>query len=299
MLELYGLPPEQFTAARNQLAKALDDSRASAAVKALRKPTAAAWLANRLVRIAPDQIAELTEFGDRLRDAHRTGDRAGLKKLTPRRHTLVDRLVNAATADATSHGRTVTATASERLAATLDAAVVDPAAAQRLRTGRLTTGLRHVGFGLLDETGAPIQSSTPAPTRPSGRATTVKTPQHKPTRTKSTTVRPSKTRPDELLRRRRAELDDQLRQLEADHEDAERDRREAESELDANEHHISDMQTAIERLTDELERVRRELRQAQSRTQKLERTLTRATRTAAATARRRDAQQQRLEALNG
>jgi septal ring factor EnvC (AmiA/AmiB activator) len=58
------------------------------------------------------------------------------------------------------------------------------------------------------------------------------------------------------------------------------------------------MQTAIERLTDELEQARRELRAAQSRTSKLERALTRAARDAAATRRRRDAQQQRLEAFN-
>lgn len=59
------------------------------------------------------------------------------------------------------------------------------------------------------------------------------------------------------------------------------------------------MQTAIGRLTDEVERARRELRQAQSRTRKLERALTRAARAAAAVGRRRDAQHQRLEALNG
>lgn len=112
--------PERFTAARNELATALRGAnpRASASVQSLRKPTIAAWLANRLVRIAPEQIAELTEFGDRLRDAHRTGDRASLKRLTPRRYELVNRLVDAAQADATVDGRTVTATAAEHLAAT-------------------------------------------------------------------------------------------------------------------------------------------------------------------------------------
>jgi len=71
VLELYGLPPEQFTAARNQLARTLrdaGDTRGSETVRALRKPTIVAWLANRLVRTVPDQIAELTEFGGDLRD---------------------------------------------------------------------------------------------------------------------------------------------------------------------------------------------------------------------------------------
>ena len=108
VLELYGLPAEQFIAARNQLAGAFPgagDTRASAAVKALRKPTVAAWLANRLVRIAPDRIAELTEFGDDLREAHRTGDRDRLKELTPRRHEMVGGLVDAAREDAAAPGR--------------------------------------------------------------------------------------------------------------------------------------------------------------------------------------------------
>jgi len=55
-VDLYGLAPEEFTAARNQLAKTLKDqgdAGASAAVKALRKPTLAAWLANQLVRANP------------------------------------------------------------------------------------------------------------------------------------------------------------------------------------------------------------------------------------------------------
>ena len=51
-LELYGLPPEEFTAARNQVVKQAKDAGdvgSSAALKALRKPTLAAWLANLLV----------------------------------------------------------------------------------------------------------------------------------------------------------------------------------------------------------------------------------------------------------
>jgi len=129
VLELYGLPPEQFTAARNQLAKALrdaGDTRGSETVRALRKPTIAAWPANCLVRAVPDQIAELTEFGEDLREAHRLGHRTELKALTPRRHELVNHLVEVAKANAANDGRSITMSTAERLAATLDAALVDP-----------------------------------------------------------------------------------------------------------------------------------------------------------------------------
>jgi hypothetical protein len=79
-VELYGLVPEEFTAARNQLAKAARDAGdipASAAVKALRKPTLAAWLANVLVRADPGRIHQLTELGEQPRQAHVSGKWAG------------------------------------------------------------------------------------------------------------------------------------------------------------------------------------------------------------------------------
>ncbi|MEV4262460.1 hypothetical protein [Kribbella sp. NPDC049584] len=302
VLELYGLPPEQFTAARNLLAKTLrdaGDTRSSETVRALRKPTIAAWLANRLVRTVPDQIAELTEFGEELREAHHLGDRTRLKVLTPRRHELVNSIVEVARANAAHDGRSITMSTAERLAATLDAALVDPGAAQMLRSGRLSSGLRHVGFGVVDETGAPAPVVGLVRDRPTPTATAAKASPRKSSPPKKTPVgRPKKVAQQELMRRQRAELQERLREIEADYEAAENERATAESELDANEHHIADMQTAIQRLTDELEQARRELRQAQSRTHKLERALTRAARSAAAARRRRDAQHQRLEAFN-
>ena len=76
--ELYGLPPEQFVAARNRLAKAVRDRGASRpAIDALRKPTVAAWLANQLVRGDPDGIHALAELGEQLRETYLGADGAG------------------------------------------------------------------------------------------------------------------------------------------------------------------------------------------------------------------------------
>lgn len=301
VLELYGVPPEQFTAARNELSNALrnaGDTDGSASVQTLRKPALAAWLANRLVRIAPDQVAELTEFGDELREAHQSANRDRLKRLTPRRHAIVQRLVDTAKTDAARTGRVITNAVAERLAETLDAALVDPGAAQLLRSGRLTSALRHVGFGVVDENGDP--AAVPSiPTTAAARDSAAKIPARKPAPAKKAAARAArKTTQQELYRPQRAELSDRLRQVEADYQEAEQARVAAESELDANEHHVVDMQTAIQRLTDELEQARRELRTAQSRTRRLDRALTRAARDAAAAKRRRDAQQQRLEGFN-
>jgi len=60
-------------------------------------------------------------------------------------------------------GRRVTAQTAERLTETLDAALVDPGAAQLLRTGQLTSALRHVGFGVVDENGDPAQLALTGP----------------------------------------------------------------------------------------------------------------------------------------
>jgi hypothetical protein len=285
-LELYGLPPEDFIMARNDLAKAAmaaGDVAASAQVKTLRKPTLAAWLANQLVRAVPERIDELTELGAELRDAHLSRDGARLRILTPRRHDIVTELVRTARSLALDSGRKLTDAVADRLTETLDAALVDPGAAQLLRTGRMTSALRHVGFGVVDEAGEPAQIVSSMPERPARRPAA-----------KRAKPKARSRADDKALQLRRRQLQDQVVEAVAEYDEAEAERAKVESELDANEHHLADMKTAIERLHDELERVRRELKDAQAQTGRLERALTRATRTAAVAARRRDATQQRL-----
>src|SRR5947209_1507343 len=71
---LYGLPLAEFTPQRNALAAELrvaGDAEAAAAVKALRKPSAAAWAVNQLVRAEPDLVEALLGAGGELRQAHR------------------------------------------------------------------------------------------------------------------------------------------------------------------------------------------------------------------------------------
>jgi hypothetical protein len=301
VVELYGLPPERFTAARNQLAAALKeagDLRRSAAVKELRKPTVAAWLANHLVRVAPDQIGELTDFGDELRAVVLAGDGARLRRLTPRRHGMVQRLVAIAKTEAAAMGRVATNGVAERLAETLDAAMVDPDAAKLLRSGQLTSALRHIGFGVVNERGEPVTlepRKVVKAARPSPPSTPPRTNRSAPG--KAAAAKASSRAQERAIQRQRAELQDRLREVEAEYAESESRRQVAESELDANEHHISDMKTAIERLTDELDQARRELRNAQSQTRKLERALTRAERNAAIASRRLDSQRERLTAF--
>ncbi|MFI5712931.1 hypothetical protein [Kribbella sp. NPDC051620] len=287
-VELYGLTPDEFTAARNQLAKHADGATA-AAIKALRKPTLSAWLANLLVRTDPDGVNTLTELGEDLRAAHLSADGARLRALTPRRHALVKQLVASAGKEAKQLGRTVTPAVADRLTETLDAALIDPGAAQLLRTGQLTSALRHVGFGVVDESGQPARL---APLKP--RAVRSAPAKKTSKKTAKVAAAPDRSGAELALQRRRAELQARANEVETDYREAEQERADAEAALDANQHDLADLQATIDRLADELEQARRQLQSTQRETSSLERALARATRTAAVAQRRRDAQQQRL-----
>ena len=85
-VELYALTPEEFTAARN--ARAAASARALAArVKALRKPTVAAWAVDRLAR--EGQLADALDLAAALRDAQDDLDAAELSRLGRQRRGLV------------------------------------------------------------------------------------------------------------------------------------------------------------------------------------------------------------------
>jgi len=274
--QLYGLDPAEFTAARNALAKATTDRAAAAAIKALRKPTLPAWLANQLVRAVHGDVDELTQLGDDLHAAHLSRDGGRLRELTPRRHRLVADLVKTARGLAKDAGHPTTTAVADKLTETLDAALVDPDAAAMLR---------HVGFGVVDETGEPAQVTLIKVTRPPA-----------PTAAAKPTAAQDRSKAQERAEaRRRQELQDRLDELVAEADAAETERAEAESALDANEHHLSDLETTIERLTEELAHARDQLKKVRSNTTRLERALTRTTQVAAVAARRRDAARGRLD----
>ena len=72
---LYGLPPQEFTRARNASAadaKAVGDAELAKRITALRKPTTGAWLLNQLVRHHEAEVREVVDLGARLRAAQGT-----------------------------------------------------------------------------------------------------------------------------------------------------------------------------------------------------------------------------------
>lgn len=151
---LYGLPLEEFTKARDALAKArtkADGKEAAAAVKALRKPSVAAWALNQLARSRPEDVETLLEAGNRLRRAQTAalegGDPDELREATKAEAAEVQALAAQAASVLREAGRAASATQEERLVATLRAAAVDSEAGDLLRRGVLTTELSPAGFG--------------------------------------------------------------------------------------------------------------------------------------------------------
>jgi len=158
--DLYGLPLEDFTRARNDLAARLKRARqddAAAEVRALKKPTAAAWAANLLARDEPDSIAALVEASDELRRVQQRAldGRAGPAEVGEAAAAERD----AARALVVAARRKLEARAPapllERLGQTLRAAAADPHARTLLARGRLSEELRPVGFGGLEPVARP------------------------------------------------------------------------------------------------------------------------------------------------
>jgi hypothetical protein len=166
--ELYALPLEEFTPARNALAKELKrggDAAAADEVKGLTKPTKTAWALNQLARQEPEQIDRLLDAGAGLREAQEkalAGDASGLRPARQAEEEVVDSLVAGALKFLGGSGPAQAASA-DRLGKTLRAAATDPDAGALLRRGRLVADLDASGFGLDGLSEAPA-SSTGVPT---------------------------------------------------------------------------------------------------------------------------------------
>jgi len=146
--ELYGAAPEAFTERRKALAAAATaagDKRAAAAIGSLRKPTRAAWVVNQLARADPDAPARLAALAAALRAAEQGKDGPRLRELSAERGTLIDAL----TAQALAAGSVPDPPTSLRdeVAATLTAALADPATAAEFTAGTLTKAAHWSGFG--------------------------------------------------------------------------------------------------------------------------------------------------------
>jgi len=162
--DLYGRPRGEFTGARDALARevrAAGDVDVATRLRSLRKPTAAAWLANMVVRAHPAELARLVEVGSDLRMAQARFDGGALRRLSEERRAAVEALSDDARRLAAVHGETASDATVRELEATLEAASLDAAAASELRAGRLTSALAYSGMGFLEAAGVPPTTRAP------------------------------------------------------------------------------------------------------------------------------------------
>jgi hypothetical protein len=149
---LYGLPLAEFTSSRDARVKALrsPDRELSDQVKALKKPSLAAWVLNLLVRREPDQVAQLISLGASLREAASSLDGAQLRELTRQRRQLTAAVTTVARRHALAEGHKVTESVADEVEATLTAAMLDTGAAAAVRSGLLVRAFSTTGLGDLD-----------------------------------------------------------------------------------------------------------------------------------------------------
>lgn len=149
--ELYGADTEAFADRRKELAtsaRAAGDKSAATAIAALRKPTRAAWVVNRLARADPGAPPRLAAVAAGLLAAERAKDGPRLRELSATRGALIDALTEQALAAAGFPDPPPSLRA--EVSATLTAALADPEVAAAFAAGTLTRAVHWSGFGAAD-----------------------------------------------------------------------------------------------------------------------------------------------------
>ena len=172
--ELYGLPLPDFTPARDAKAKELKGTDLAKPVKALRKPSVAAWVVNLLVRRETEQVEQVLSVGAALREAQASMSGEALRELTKQRRQLTAAVTTQARRTAREEGTKVTDAVADQVEATLTAAMVDADCAKAVRSGLLVAALSTTGLDPADVAGAvalpealgfeaPSREATPPP----------------------------------------------------------------------------------------------------------------------------------------
>jgi hypothetical protein len=156
--ELYEVKLDEFTALRTKLAAAAKqrgDADTAKQISAARKPTAAAWVVNRLALRDQDIRTRLAALGERLRDAHTAMDGDRIRELSAEQRRLVEDVARTAFEEA--EVADPSAALRDDVTGTVQAAIADPDVASRL--GRLTKAERWSGFGEFGDTAMVFTSS--------------------------------------------------------------------------------------------------------------------------------------------
>ena len=227
---LYGLPLDEFTRARDELARRVrqdGDAGRAAEIKQLRKPSVPAWVVNQLARRRELDMQRLVKAGEQLAGAQveamrgQSGD-AFLQARRDEQHAL-EALATGAKEVLADAGRG--AAALDRVLATLRAGSLTEDGRALLKSGRLTEELEPPGFEAF--AGLDIPTRPPRPGLDPKEARRLKRELGK-LETQAATAE-----------RRAEKLREELREAEAEASRLDGERRRAEEELAAAERDLS------------------------------------------------------------
>ncbi|WP_085367318.1 hypothetical protein [Leifsonia sp. NCR5] len=255
--ELYALPAAEFTASRNAAAGKAGKPLA-ADIRGLRKPSAAAAAVNALVREHPDVVDAILDVGDRMREAFAERDRTAIRELTGERQRLLQK--------ATSSAGTASPAVLREVEDTLQAAVIDAAAAAAVRSGLLVRSLESTGVDQVDVSDAvalpvDVEAATVAHTARKTTRTAANAPAH---------AEPTETPSERRERERR------IRTAEKALERARTDADALDDELDEEVDRRTDLEAERDALARRLERTQDELAESRAAERELRRRITQA-----------------------
>jgi chromosome segregation ATPase len=238
---LYGLPLDEFTKERNELARRLKkegEGSGAATVQTLSKPPLAAWVANQVARRERDATRALLEAAEAQEHALARSDGEALRRAMADQREAVRALASAARGVLEEAGRSAAASTIERVSSTLAAAAANRETRAALERGRLQSEIEPSGFTAL--TGLELGDRRRR--------------------------RYSRAGEDELAERRRqkAEAAERVRRLRSDLNDLRREAREADRIATKLERDASGARKKAEEIRAEVERLERELDEAQA-----------------------------------
>lgn len=165
---LYAGAPEAFVASRNVQADGVADPELASRVRALRKPSVAAWVVNVFAQERAGQLGEALQLAAELREAQDDLDAPALAKLGRERRALTRRLAEMAAELAGSRGERITSATREAVEGSISAAFFDPAAAGAVASGRLVRAIEPTAStdDIRDAVAGDIPELKPVPQRP-------------------------------------------------------------------------------------------------------------------------------------
>jgi hypothetical protein len=163
--QLYGLPPDEFSSARDEYVRQAREQRNQALARELgklRKPTQSAWLINLLWRNQREVMQQLFELANELSQAQSEAAGPALRELTAQRRQIENALLRQAVTLAEQAGVRVSDSVSREAQETLSAALAIPEVADEVRSGRLVKPASYAGFGAAPAAGGAARAASPA-----------------------------------------------------------------------------------------------------------------------------------------